>query len=198
MVPSTEAILSLVGLGLICTAIAFVLLFALIVEVGASRALVFHLRHHPVVALGLGIVILGERPGIGAIVGLVPDPRRLVALYARRTARARPSPATGRIVASRAGSFTNRSLNARIAAMCSALHGPDGSPVATVPGHEDVVGDDHAAHAQVGHDAVQVRGVLLLDAVDEREVDRDVDAGEPLARVLEAESNFSATPARSR
>jgi drug/metabolite transporter (DMT)-like permease len=67
--PSTEAVLSLVGLGAICTAIAFVVFARLIVEVGASRALVFTYIN-PVVALALGIVILGERPGIGAVVGL--------------------------------------------------------------------------------------------------------------------------------
>ena len=67
--PSTEAVLSIVGLGVICTAIAFVVFARLIVEVGASRALVFTYVN-PVVALALGIVILGERPGIGAVVGL--------------------------------------------------------------------------------------------------------------------------------
>jgi drug/metabolite transporter (DMT)-like permease len=68
--PSTEAILSIVGLGVICTALAFVVFAKLIVEVGASRALVFTYVN-PVVALALGIVVLGERPGIGALVGLV-------------------------------------------------------------------------------------------------------------------------------
>jgi drug/metabolite transporter (DMT)-like permease len=67
--PSTEAILSIVGLGVICTAIAFVLFAMLITEVGASRALVFTYVN-PVVALALGIVILGERPGVGSLVGL--------------------------------------------------------------------------------------------------------------------------------
>jgi drug/metabolite transporter (DMT)-like permease len=68
--PSTEAILSILALGAICTAIAFVLFAHLITEVGASRALVFTYVN-PVVALALGIAILGERPGLGAVVGLV-------------------------------------------------------------------------------------------------------------------------------
>ena len=67
--PSTEAVLSIVGLGVICTAIAFVVFAMLITEVGASRALVFTYVN-PVVALGLGIVILGERPGVGSLAGL--------------------------------------------------------------------------------------------------------------------------------
>src|SRR5262249_11016966 len=48
--PSTEAILSIVALGVICTATAFVLFARLIVEVGPSRALVFTYVN-PVVAL---------------------------------------------------------------------------------------------------------------------------------------------------
>jgi drug/metabolite transporter (DMT)-like permease len=68
--PPTEATLSIIGLGVICTALAFVVFAKLILEVGASRALVFTYVN-PVVALALGIVILGERPGIGALVGLV-------------------------------------------------------------------------------------------------------------------------------
>jgi drug/metabolite transporter (DMT)-like permease len=67
--PSTEAILSIVALGALCTAIAFVLFAHLITEVGPSRALVFTYVN-PVVALGLGVAILGERPGVGALVGL--------------------------------------------------------------------------------------------------------------------------------
>jgi drug/metabolite transporter (DMT)-like permease len=67
--PSTDAILSILGLGALCTAIAFVLFAHLITEVGPSRALVFTYVN-PVVALALGIVVLDERPGIGALLGL--------------------------------------------------------------------------------------------------------------------------------
>ena len=68
-VPSGSAIIALVVLGLFCTAAAFVVYGALVVEVGAGRALVITYVA-PVVAVALGVVILGERPGPGAIAGL--------------------------------------------------------------------------------------------------------------------------------
>jgi drug/metabolite transporter (DMT)-like permease len=67
--PSPAASLSLLGLGLVCTAAALVLYGILIAEAGASRALVITYVN-PVIALALGITILGERPGIGAVAGL--------------------------------------------------------------------------------------------------------------------------------
>jgi drug/metabolite transporter (DMT)-like permease len=67
--PSLAASLSLVGLGLFCTAAALVLYGILIAEAGASRALVITYVN-PVVAVALAIAILGERPGLGAVAGL--------------------------------------------------------------------------------------------------------------------------------
>jgi drug/metabolite transporter (DMT)-like permease len=67
---SGEAIAALVVLGVFCTAAAFVLYGMLIVEVGAGRALVVTYIN-PVIAVGLGVAILGERPGAGAIAGLL-------------------------------------------------------------------------------------------------------------------------------
>jgi len=67
---SGEAIAALVVLGLLCTAAAFVLYGMLIAEVGAGRALVVTYIN-PVIAVGLGVAILGERPGAGAIAGLL-------------------------------------------------------------------------------------------------------------------------------
>jgi drug/metabolite transporter (DMT)-like permease len=67
--PSPGASLSLLALGLVCTAAALVLYGMLIAEAGASRALVITYIN-PVVAVALGITILGERPGIGAAAGL--------------------------------------------------------------------------------------------------------------------------------
>src|SRR4051794_34084499 len=67
---STEAIAALLVLGLLCTAAAFVLYGMLIAEVGAGRALVITYIN-PVIAVGLGVAILGERPGAGAIAGLL-------------------------------------------------------------------------------------------------------------------------------
>jgi drug/metabolite transporter (DMT)-like permease len=67
--PSTEAVVAIVVLGLVCTALAFVLFSVLIAEAGPGRATVITYVN-PVVALALGIVALGERPGAGALVGL--------------------------------------------------------------------------------------------------------------------------------
>ena len=67
---STDALIAVVVLGLVCTAAAFVIFGSLIAEVGAGKALVITYVN-PVVALGLGIVVLDETPGLGAIVGLL-------------------------------------------------------------------------------------------------------------------------------
>jgi drug/metabolite transporter (DMT)-like permease len=69
-VPSAEALIALVVLGLVCTALAFVIFGVLIVEVGPGRALVITYVN-PVVAVALGIAVLGERPGASAIAGLL-------------------------------------------------------------------------------------------------------------------------------
>ncbi len=68
--PTPEALGSLVVLGLICTALAFVIFSVLIREAGPSRALVITYVN-PVVAVALGVAILGERPGTGAVAGLL-------------------------------------------------------------------------------------------------------------------------------
>lgn len=57
--PSTRVLLALGGLAVICTALAFLVFFALIREVGASRALVFTYIN-PVVALTAGVLLLHE------------------------------------------------------------------------------------------------------------------------------------------
>ena len=65
-----DAVMAMVGLGLLCTAIAFVLMAMLVTDVGPGRALVVTYVN-PVIATGLGVAILGERPGAGAIAGLL-------------------------------------------------------------------------------------------------------------------------------
>lgn len=65
-VPSTVA---LVALGVLCTAIAFVFFFALIAEVGPARAPLFTYVN-PIVAIGLGVIVLGEQLSVGLVVGL--------------------------------------------------------------------------------------------------------------------------------
>lgn len=69
-VPSAGAIACVVGLGLVCTAAAFVIFTILITEAGTSRATVITYVN-PVIAVGLGVTLLGERPGAGAVAGLL-------------------------------------------------------------------------------------------------------------------------------
>jgi drug/metabolite transporter (DMT)-like permease len=57
--PSTRVLLALGGLAVICTALAFIVFFALIREVGAARALVFTYIN-PAVALAAGVIVLHE------------------------------------------------------------------------------------------------------------------------------------------
>jgi len=68
--PSTQAVASIVVLGLVCSALAFILYFALIAEVGPGRATVITYVN-PTVALALGVAILGESVTAGAITGLL-------------------------------------------------------------------------------------------------------------------------------
>jgi drug/metabolite transporter (DMT)-like permease len=57
--PSLAVLGSLAGLGVVCTAIAFVLFFQLIAEVGPARATVITYVN-PAVAVALGVAVLGE------------------------------------------------------------------------------------------------------------------------------------------
>ena len=102
-VPSGDAILSLAVLGLFCTAAAFVFYGALVAEAGPGRALVITYVA-PVVAVALGVAVLGESLGAGAVAGLLlilagswlsTDgrlPPGLVAVVTRLRARRRPPP----------------------------------------------------------------------------------------------------------
>src|SRR5918999_994376 len=69
-VPSGEAILALLVLGFFCTAAAFVFYGALVAEAGPGRALVITYVA-PVVAVALGVAVLGESLGAGAVAGLL-------------------------------------------------------------------------------------------------------------------------------
>jgi drug/metabolite transporter (DMT)-like permease len=68
--PTDDALLSLIVLGLVCTALAFIVFSFLILEVGPGRALVITYVN-PVVAVALGVLILDERLGVGAVAGLL-------------------------------------------------------------------------------------------------------------------------------
>lgn len=67
-VPSVRSTLSLVALGVLCTAVAFVVFFALIAVVGPVRAPLFTYVN-PVVAILLGVVVLGEHLSGGLLIG---------------------------------------------------------------------------------------------------------------------------------
>jgi len=56
---SLEVVASVAGLALVCTALAFVLFFELIVEVGPARSTVITYVN-PAVAVLLGVLVLGE------------------------------------------------------------------------------------------------------------------------------------------
>ena len=66
--PTARALASAATLGVVCTALAFVLFFALIAEIGPVRSTVIT-YFNPAVALVLGVTILGEPLRIGAVIG---------------------------------------------------------------------------------------------------------------------------------
>jgi len=68
--PGTDAILSVLVLGVVCSAIAFLAFFALITTVGPGKATIITYVN-PVVAVALGVVLLDESPGPSAIAGLL-------------------------------------------------------------------------------------------------------------------------------
>ncbi len=65
-----EGLASLAVLGVVCSALAFIAYFRLVAEVGPSRATVITYVN-PVVALALGVAILGEDVTAGVVVGLL-------------------------------------------------------------------------------------------------------------------------------
>jgi drug/metabolite transporter (DMT)-like permease len=103
--PSTGAIASVVVLGLVCTALAFVILSVLIHEAGTGRAMVITYIN-PVIAVALGVALLGEQPGAGAVAGLLlilagswlstggglPPPLRKLQARSRRVRRSSSAP----------------------------------------------------------------------------------------------------------
>jgi drug/metabolite transporter (DMT)-like permease len=67
--PTTRSLVSIAVLGIVCSALAFVVFFALIVEAGPTRATVVTYLN-PAVAVSLGVVVLGETLGVASIAGL--------------------------------------------------------------------------------------------------------------------------------
>ncbi|MGY2082714.1 DMT family transporter [Blastococcus sp. SYSU DS0539] len=91
---SAEALLSLLALGVLCTAVALAVFFALIREVGPQRALVITFVN-PVVAVLLGVWLLDEPFTLGIALGL---PLVLVGcVLATRRSTARPEPSVAAV-----------------------------------------------------------------------------------------------------
>ena len=68
--PSTAALASIAVLGVVCTAVAMLLMFYLVHHAGASRAAVITYIN-PVVASLLGVLVLDEHLGIGGCIAFV-------------------------------------------------------------------------------------------------------------------------------
>jgi drug/metabolite transporter (DMT)-like permease len=88
--PSPSVLFAVAVLGVVCTALAFVVFFALITEVGAPRATVITYVN-PAVALALGVALLGEPFTFGIALGFVLIVLGSV-LATRRTASPSQSP----------------------------------------------------------------------------------------------------------
>ncbi|RJL24798.1 DMT family transporter [Bailinhaonella thermotolerans] len=91
--PSAPVLAALAGLALVCTALAFIVFFALIREVGASRALVFTYVN-PAVAVAAGVIFLSEplTPGIVASFVLILG-GSILATAPQKAGAAAPEPA---------------------------------------------------------------------------------------------------------
>ncbi len=77
--PTAGALAAVAALGVFCTAMAFVVYTVLVREAGTGRATIITYVN-PLVAVVLGVTLLGERPGPGALAGLALDPGRIMAL----------------------------------------------------------------------------------------------------------------------
>jgi drug/metabolite transporter (DMT)-like permease len=69
-IPELEVLGSLLVLSLVCTALAYLVFFALVAEVGASRGTVFTYIN-PAVSVFLGVILLGELLNAAIIVGFL-------------------------------------------------------------------------------------------------------------------------------
>jgi drug/metabolite transporter (DMT)-like permease len=86
-----DVVLSVVGLGVVCTALAFLIFFALIAEVGPVRATVITYVN-PAVAAVLGVALLSERFTVGMAIGFALVLAGSVLATGRRGPRDRGAP----------------------------------------------------------------------------------------------------------
>ena len=85
----TDAVVSVIGLGVLCTAAAFMIFFALIAEVGPARATVITYVN-PAVAIVLGALVLDEPLTTGMMIGF---PLVILGSYLGTTRSQPPAPA---------------------------------------------------------------------------------------------------------
>jgi drug/metabolite transporter (DMT)-like permease len=106
-VPAVNVLLALAGLGVICTAAAFLVFFRLIAEVGPARATVITYIN-PAVAVALGVLVLGERltPAIGVAFLLILGGSVLATRPGSGHAKRPPAPAEV-TAAHRGGEFSD-------------------------------------------------------------------------------------------
>jgi drug/metabolite transporter (DMT)-like permease len=100
-VPSLRVLAALAGLGIACTALAFVMYFRLIAEVGPARATVVTYIN-PAVAVALGAAVLGERFTLAVAVAFA----LILAGSVLATRRSQPGmlgPARGQSITNRTG-----------------------------------------------------------------------------------------------
>lgn len=90
--PSGKVLLAVLILAVVCTALAFLIFFALIGEVGPVRATVIT-YFNPAVALLLGVAVLNEPFALGAVVGFALILAGSVLATRRTSALAGPVPA---------------------------------------------------------------------------------------------------------
>jgi drug/metabolite transporter (DMT)-like permease len=89
--PGTDVVLAVVGLAVVCTAVAFLVFFALIAEVGPTRSTVITYVN-PAVAVLLGVVVLDEAFTLATAVGFVLILAGSVLATRRSPAAAVPAP----------------------------------------------------------------------------------------------------------
>jgi len=143
--PSAPTVAAVVVLAVVCTAIAFLLLFKLVDEVGPTRATVVTYVN-PAVAVMLGVVFLCEpfTPGIAVGLPLVLVGSVLATVRSRPAAG--PDPAAGpawRVSSSASGESERLQLGGRVATGAGVQLGEDGGDVAVhgAHGQDQLAGD---------------------------------------------------------
>ena len=92
--PSAEVLGAIIGLAVLCTAVAFLFFFALIAEVGPARATVITYVN-PAVAVALGVLVLGEQftPAMAGAFALILGGSVLATRSGIRAGRPKPEQA---------------------------------------------------------------------------------------------------------